>query len=161
MPEVYANGYLVLWTAKNDVKPTSDLGILLSPVVKKIAIANPKTAPYGVAAEDALKYYKIYDKVKDKLVYGENIGQAQQFISSQAADIGFIAKSLVLSDEMKGKGKWVDIESKAYAPIEQGAVILKHGRETNNSSAQKFYDFLYSPQAKSIFKKYGYIVNKK
>jgi len=160
-PEVYAYGSLVLWTTKTDIKPTGDLRALLSHEVKKIAIANPKNAPYGVASEEALKYYKMYEEVKDKLVYGENIGQTQQFISSQAADIGFIAKSLVLSDEMKGKGVWVDVDKKAYAPIAQGAVVLKHGPETNNSPAQKFYHFLYSKEAKSIFKKYGYIVNEK
>jgi len=160
-PEVYAWGSLVLWTMDNKITPTADLKVLYTPGVKKIAIANPKTAPYGVAAEEALKYYKIYDLVKDKLVYGENIGQTQQFIASQAAEIGFIAKSLVLSDEMKGKGKWVDIDKKTYAPIAQGAVVLKHGRETNNTPSQKFYQFLYSPKAKAIFKKYGYIVNEK
>ncbi len=160
-PEAYAKGSLVLWTARNDIKPSQDLTTLLQLGIKKIAIANPKTAPYGVAAEDALKYYNVYDKVKDKLVYGENIAQTQQFIASQAADVGFIAKSLILSDEMKGKGRWVDVDKKAYTPIAQGAVILKHGQEKNRMPAEKFYRFLYSDAAKAIFKKYGYIVSKK
>jgi len=160
-PEVYAYGSLVLWTMSPGIRPLADLKFLSEPAIKKIAVANPKTAPYGVAAEEALKYYKVYDQVKDKLVYGENIGQTQQFIASQAADIGFIAKSLVLADEMKGKGNWIDVDSKAYQPIAQGAVILKHGQQTNNTSAQKFYRFLYSKEARSIFKKYGYIVKEK
>ncbi len=79
--------------------------------------------------------------MKDKLVYGENIGQTQQFIASKAAEIGFVAKSLVLSDEMKGQGKWARYDKKAYTPIAQGAVILKHGKETNNAPAQNFITF--------------------
>jgi len=158
-PKPYATGQLVLWTTKMDLKLNGDLKILLLAAVKKIAIANPKTAPYGIAAIEALNYYKIYDEVKDKLVFGESIGQTQQFIATQAAEVGFIAKSLVLADELKGQGQWVDVDKKAYSPITQGAVILKHGKETNDNPAQKFYQFLYSAKAKSVFKKYGYIVN--
>lgn len=157
-PKPYATGQLVLWTAKSDLILASDLKILLSATIKKIAIANPKTAPYGVAAEEVLKYYKIYDKIKDKLVYGENIGQTEQFIETQAAEIGFIAKSLVLTDQLKGKGNWVDIDPKAYSPITQGAVILKHGKETNSVATRKFYEYLYSSKAKPVFKKNGYII---
>jgi molybdate transport system substrate-binding protein len=158
-PRPYATGLLVLWTAGAEIKPTADLNVLYSTAVKKIAVANPKTAPYGVAAEEALKYYHAYDRVKDKLVYGESIGQTQQFIATQAADIGFIAKSQVLAGEMKGKGRWVDIDPKAYQHITQGAVILKHGEQTNEEYAQRFYTFLYSATAKTVFKKYGYIVS--
>jgi len=158
-PRVYAKGLLVLWTTSNDIKPTKDLKVLLSAGVKKIAIANPKTAPYGAAAEDILKHYNIYDQVKDKLVFGESISQTNQFIASQSADIGFTAKSVVLSDEMKGKGKWNDLDTKAYAPIAQAAVILKHGAETNKDASEKFYNYLYSKAAKEIFKQFGYIVD--
>jgi molybdate transport system substrate-binding protein len=156
-PKIYANGLLVMWTARNDNKPS--LNELLAAEIKKIAIANPKTAPYGVAAEETLKYYKLYDQVKDKLVYGESIAQTNQFITSLSADIGFTAKSVVLADEMKGKGSWIDIDRKSYSPIAQAAVILKYGKETNADASQKFYDYLYSKNAKVIFKKYGYIVN--
>ncbi|QEC68072.1 molybdate ABC transporter substrate-binding protein [Panacibacter ginsenosidivorans] len=158
-PRVYAKGVLVLWTTTPGIVPSKDLKVLLTGNVKKIAIANPKTAPYGVAAEAILKHYNIYDKVKDKLVFGENITQTNQFISSQAADIGFTAKSVVLSDEMKGKGRWIDLDINTYAPIEQAAVILKHGAETNKDASEKFYSYLYSKTAKDIFKQFGYIVN--
>jgi molybdate transport system substrate-binding protein len=158
-PKVYAIGQLVLWTSKPGLKPTADLKQLLSPAIKKIAVANPKTAPYGVAAEETLKYYKLYDGLKDKLVYGESIGQTQQFIETQAADIGFIAKSQVLAAEMKGRGAWVEIPGNAYTPIRQGAVILKHGKDTNNAAAGTFYAYIFSDAAQQIFKKFGYIVN--
>ena len=157
-PRVYASGSLVLWTGRSDIKPSSDLQLLSGDNIKKIALANPKTAPYGVAAEEALKYYKLYDKIQGKLVYGESISQTTQFISTQAADIGFTAKSVVLADEMQGKGTWVAIDSKAYNPISQAAVILKHGEENNKEPAEKFYKFLYSNSAKEIYKKFGYIV---
>ena len=133
--------------------------LTVSDNVKKIAVANPKTAPYGVAAEQILKHYNIYDQVKDKLVFGESITQTNQFILSQSADIGFTAKSVVLSSEMKDKGKWVDLDLKAYSPIEQAAVILKHGTETNKASSEKFYNYLYSKTAEDIFKKFGYLIN--
>jgi molybdate transport system substrate-binding protein len=157
-PKVYANGLLVLWTARTDLKPAADLKLLLTDDIKKIAIANPKTAPYGVAAVQAMKYYKLYDTLQSKLVLGESIAQTNQFISSSAADIGFTAKSVVLSDEMKGKGSWVDVDPKAYSPIAQAAVVLKHGKDTNADAAQKFYNYLYSAEAKAILKQYGYIV---
>ncbi len=160
-PQIYAKGILVLWTARTGIQPTADLSILLKKEVQKVAIANPKTAPYGLAALEALRYFRIYDGVKAKLVYGENIGQTEQFVATQAADIGFIAKSLVLSDEMKGKGTYVEVDNQAYRPIEQGVVVLKHGKDTKDKAAQKFYKFLFSAKAKAIFRKYGYIVNDK
>lgn len=157
-PKVYAKGVLVLWTNRTDIHPTKDLKVLLTPAVKKIALANPKTAPYGAAAEDILKHYKIYDQVKGKLVFGESITQTNQFIASQSADIGFTSKSVVLSDEMKRKGRWIDLDINTYTPIEQAAVILKHGSETNKDASEKFYNYLYSKTAKDIFKQFGYIV---
>ena len=157
-PKVYAKGLLVLWTIRTDVKPSSDLQFLSGDNIKKIALANPKTAPYGQAAEETLKHYKLYDQVKNKLVYGESISQTNQFILTQSADVGFTAKSVVLSDEMKDKGRWIDVDSKAYNPISQAAVVLTHGEENTKEAAEKFYNFLYSSSAKEIYKKFGYIV---
>ncbi len=157
-PKVYANGVLVLWTARNDLKPEVSLQLLLMDNVKKIAIANPKTAPYGIAAEEALKHYNLYNTLQKKLVYGESITQTNQFIMSQSADIGFTAKSAVLSDEMRGQGSWVEVAHNAYSPIEQAAVMLKHGAETNKEASEKFYSYLYSSEAKKVYKKFGYIV---
>jgi molybdate transport system substrate-binding protein len=157
-PKVYAQGLLVLWSAKSNVQPKADLKLLLNDEIKHIAIANPKTAPYGAAAEFILKKYNLYDKISSKLVTGESITQASQFIATQAADIGFTAKSIVISDEIKDKGKWVELNQKDYPPIKQAAVLLKYGQQNHAAEAKKFYDFLYSAKAKSIYKKFGYIV---
>ena len=157
-PKVYAQGLLVLWSARSHVEPTADMKLLLNDDIKHIAIANPKTAPYGAAAEFILKKYNLYDKIASKLVTGESITQTSQFIATQAADIGFTAKSIVISDEMKDKGKWVELNPKDYPPIKQAAVLLKYGQQNHAFAAKKFYGFLYSAPAKAIYKKYGYIV---
>lgn len=157
-PKVYAQGLLVLWSVKPGIQPSKDLKFLLGTTIKSIAIANPKTAPYGSAAEFILKKYALYDKVSSKLVTGESISQTSQFIATQNADIGFTAKSIVISTEMKGKGKWVELTAGDYPPIEQSAVLLTHARQSNEAAARKFYTFLYSEKAKAIYNKLGYIV---
>lgn len=157
-PKVYAQGLLVLWSAKPAVQPARDLKLLVGPAIKSIAIANPKTAPYGSAAESILKKYKLYDIVSTKLVTGESISQTSQFIATQNADIGFTAKAIVISGEMKGKGKWVELNTQDYPPIEQAAALLKHAQQNSEAEAKKFYTFLYSAKAKAIYKKFGYIV---
>lgn len=156
-PKVYANGVLVLWTARNDIKLTGDLSFLLQNKIKKIAIANPKTAPYGIAAEEVLKRYNLYEKINNKLVFGESITQTNQFILTRSADVGFTAKSVVLAKATKEKGVWMELDKKTYTPITQSAIILKHGAETNKASSEKFYNYLYSNSAKAIFRQFGYI----
>jgi len=157
-PKVYAQGVLVLWTAKPAIQPAKDLKLLADVNIKSIAIANPKTAPYGHAAESILKKYGLYDKISSKLVSGESITQTSQFIATQNADLGFTAKSIVISNEMKGKGKWVELNTSDYPPIEQSAALLKYAKQNIEAEAKKFYDFLYSAKAKAIYKKFGYIV---
>jgi len=156
--KVYAQGLLVLWSTKPGIQPAADLKLLLNDAIHHIAIAKPATAPYGAAAEFILKKYNLYDKISSKLVTGESITQTSQFIATQAADIGFTAKAIVISDEMKGKGKWIELKQKDYPPIKQAAVLLKYAQENNAAAAKKFYDFLFSSKAKTIFKKFGYIV---
>jgi molybdate transport system substrate-binding protein len=153
-PKIYAYGSLVLWSL--NIEDGLIMNSLVAANVKSIAIANPKLAPYGVAAIDVMKYYKLYDKVEKKLVYGESISQVNQYITSKTADVGFTAKSVVMSPEMQGKGRWIDIDKKAYAPIEQGAVLLKKSTERNKAGAEEFYNYIYSAKAQSILKKYGY-----
>jgi molybdate transport system substrate-binding protein len=157
-PKVYAEGLLVLWTVKPNLQPATDLKLLLSGNVRHIALANPKTAPYGAAAEFILKKYNLYNEVSSKFVTGESITQTSQFIATKAADIGFTAKSIVVSDEMKGKGKYVELNQNDYPPISQAAVLLKYAEQNNPVEAKKFYDFLYSAKAKAIYKKFGYII---
>ncbi|MDN0076518.1 molybdate ABC transporter substrate-binding protein [Crenobacter sp. SG2303] len=154
-PKPYAYGTLVLWSTKGvDLKNWQKT--LLSPSVNKVAVANPKTAPYGREAMRALAHYKLTEALTPKLVYGESIAQASQYIASGVADAGFTAKSVVIAPEMKGQGQWVEVPKAAYEPIAQGAVVLKHGQETAAQASKKFYDFLFSGKARSIFERNGY-----
>lgn len=154
-PKIYAYGALVLWTMKN-LDLTQWQSLLQSPQINKIAVANPKTAPYGREAVKLLKYFQIEQQVTDRMVFGESISQTNQYIFSGAVDIGFTAKSVVMSEEMKGKGRWIDMPANAYAPIAQGVVILKHGQQRAPQLARQFYDFLSSPKAKAILQNNGY-----
>lgn len=158
-PKVYAKGSLVIWTMKKGITFDKRLKTLLGKSINKIAIANPITAPYGAATVEALKYFGIYKQVKDKLIYGESIAPTNQFIYSKAADAGFTAKSVVLSPQMEGKGKWMEIESDSYKCIDQGCVILKYGYNNQKDESIKFYNFLFSKKAKNILSKFGYKIN--
>ena len=156
-PRIYAYGTLVLWTM-NNVDLSKGIKTVSDPVVRKIAIASPNTAPYGRQAVNALKHYNLYGQVHKKLVYGGSIAQTNQFITSKAADLGFTAKSVVLAPNMKDKGKWIEVDKSAYEPIAQGVVILKHAQRRDIEEAKKFYDFLFSKVAQDIFQKYGYVL---
>lgn len=150
-PQVYAKGKLILFSYKD--RELKDLEVLKE--VKKIAIANPKTAPYGKAAKEVLENSKLYKRIKDKLVYAENISQTVQYVMT-AADLGFIAKSSIYSPKMKKfkeQKSFIDIDSTLYTPIKQGAALLSNSKESTF-----FYKFLFSHEAKNILKKYGYIV---
>lgn len=154
-PKAYAYGTLVLWTQK-DIDLSKGVAGLIDKNVGKIAIANPKVAPFGKQSLKAIEFYKVLAEIEPKLVYGESITQVSQYVDSKAADVGFSAKSIVLAPEMVGKGKWVDIPAESYEPIAQGVVILKHGAETNGEAARKFYGFVQSAKAREIFAKNGY-----
>lgn len=155
-PRVYAYGSLVLWTMKKGIHFRKNFAELLNDHIQKIALANPRTAPYGVATVEALKYFKIYNKVKSKLIYGESIAPTNQYIISGAADIGFTAKSVVMSPVMKGKGHWTGINPSAYQPIKQGCVILTYGYRNHRKASETFYHFMFSKKARLILKKFGY-----
>ncbi|NNE03361.1 MAG: molybdate ABC transporter substrate-binding protein [Eudoraea sp.] len=154
-PKVYAYGQLVLWTMNDTLQLSLDQLTLNQ--IRHIAIANPKTAPYGRAAIEVLKRHTLVASVSEKLVYGESIAQTNQFITSGAAEIGFTSKSVVVSNEMKGKGKWVVINNNDYSPIKQGVVLLNN-RKIKNPVAQKFYDFLFTEEGKNILQNFGYSV---
>lgn len=156
VPKIYAQGELVLWTTRYDINLSQNLQLLLSNNIKSIAIANPSTAPYGSAAQFILKKYNLYEKVASKLVTGESITQTSQFIATGAADIGFTAKSIVLSDAMKRKGKWIELNMHDYPPIRQAAVLLKYSQKNNYNEAKAFYDFLFLAKVKEIYKMFGY-----
>ncbi|HJW54765.1 MAG TPA: molybdate ABC transporter substrate-binding protein [Burkholderiaceae bacterium] len=156
-PKPYAYGTLVLWTMK-PVTLSAWQMLLSSAAIDKIALANPQTAPYGREAMKVLTYYKLDTALKTKLVFGESISQTNQYIHSRAADIGFTAKSVVVSPALKGQGKWIELPKDSYTPIAQGAVILRHGQQNNPDLARQFHDFLYSPKARAIYERNGYLL---
>lgn len=156
-PKPYAYGILVLWTAK-DLDLANWKALLADPRVEKIAVPNPKTAPYGREAMKLLAHLKLDETLKAKLVYAESIGQSASYVQTRVVDVGFNAKSVAASKEMQGKGKWMEIREAPVEPIAQGAVILKHGQETSPAAAKKFFDFLYSPKARAIFAAHGYLL---
>lgn len=154
-PRVYAFGNLVLWTMKK-INFKNDIQILKQPSIKTIAIANPGTAPYGVAAIQALKNTEILNVVKNKIVYGESIAQVGSYVLSGVTDVAFTAKSVVESPKLKNKGTWIEVPDNLYQPIAQGVVVLKNAKVRNFKVASAFYSFLFSSQAKAIFKSFGY-----
>ncbi len=156
-PIVYAEGSLVMLSVKKQ-DFSKGLNLLLDKKIKTVAIANPKTAPYGIVAREALKNVKIYETLKSKFVYGESISQTVAYTNT-AADIGLIAKSALYSSKMsryKRGINWVEVNPKYYTPIEQGVVLLKDAKDS--SEAKAFYDFLQSEKAKKIFIDFGYVV---
>jgi molybdate transport system substrate-binding protein len=156
-PTVYAQGVLVLWTLQ-PLDMTQGMRVLANPAVKKVAMANPKLAPYGLEAMRALDYFKLRAAVEPKLIYGESIGQVNQYIDTQAVEIGFTAKSVVLAPQMLGHGKWIEVPRESYQPISQGIVMLKHGADTNAAAAKKFLEFMASAKARGILEKFGYVL---
>ncbi len=148
----YAFGRLVMWSSETDL--SKGLNSVLLPTVKRIAIANPTGAPYGEAADAVLKKYGLYDKVANKIVWGENISQTAQFAFSGNAEIGFIALSLALAPQMKGKGKYYVIPASMSAPIEQSCVLVK-GWERNGEAA-RFMQYVLSAKCNAIWEEYGY-----
>ena len=152
----YAVGRIVVWVPKSSQLDVEKLGmgVLLDPSIKRIAIANPKHAPYGRAAVAAMEHFKVYDHVKEKLVLGENISQAAQFVESGASDVGVVALSLALAPAMKAMGKYSDIPSDAHPPLEQGAVILKASK--NQDAAKLFLEFVKGARGQEIMRRYGF-----
>jgi molybdate transport system substrate-binding protein len=150
--KTYAFGKLVIWS--NTVDVSKGPVILTDKSIHRIAIAKPEVAPYGERAIQCLKFYHLFDKVKDKIVYADNIAQAAQYAQTGNAEVGFLALSLAISPEMKGT--YYVLDTKSYKPIEQAMVQLKSAQ--NNPEAVKFMNFLLSADCKPIFEKYGFIV---
>lgn len=151
----YALGEIVIWTPTNSPMNVAKdkWNALLDARIQKIAIANPSLAPYGRAAVAALQKAGIYERVKSRLVYGENISQAAEFVQSGNAQAGIIAHSLALSPGMKDGNVW-EIPADAYPPIEQGTVVLKSAR--NKTAALEFLNFVKSTAGRAILAKYGF-----
>lgn len=151
----YAVGRIVLWSnSMNAAKMT--LARLTDPKIAKIAIANPKHAPYGNRAEEALQSAGLWEKLQSKLVFGENVAQAAQFVLTGNAQVGFIALSLAVSPELAKKGDYFLIPDTLHKPLEQGFVITKHG--TDKPLAKKFADYMSSKETRGIMTKYGFVL---
>lgn len=152
-PVVYALGSLIICSNQNlDLSHWEQL--LQSNSIKKIAIANPATAPYGKAAKEVLERKNLMQKIQSKLVYGESISQVNTYISTGVVEIGFTTEALISDAANKQKLYWKKINIADYQPIEQGMVILKHA--ANNPQARQFFKYMQSASAKNILKKYGY-----
>jgi molybdate transport system substrate-binding protein len=151
----YATGRIVIWAPENSPFDVSESGwkALLDERVKKIAIANPEHAPYGRAAVAAMQKAGIYDQVKSKLVFGENISQAAQFVQSGNAQAGILALSLAVSDAMKDGKRW-DIPEDLHPPIEQAAIVMKNAK--NKEAARAFLEFVKSDTGRAKLLKYGF-----
>lgn len=152
----YAIGKLVLFASKDSPLDLKGLGMraLIDPSVHKIAIANPQHAPYGRAAMAAMKRAGLYPRIAQKLVLGENVSQAAQFVLSGNAQIGIVPLSLALAPGMAGASKYWELPDGSYPPIEQAVVILKGVKE--RPAAEKFLDFVKSPDAAAILRGYGF-----
>ena len=154
----YAVGHLVLWAPyASKLDPQSlKMNLLVQPSVKKIAIANPEHAPYGRAAMAALEHFGLTAKLADKLVLGENVSQAAQFVQSGNAQAGLIPLSLALSPAMKRAGTYWEVPPDSYPAIEQVVGMLSSSK--HKEAAQAFIDFLGSPEGATVLQQYGFSV---
>jgi molybdate transport system substrate-binding protein len=152
----YATGRLVLWTRKESgIGVTRGLSILKDPRVRRIAVANARLAPYGRAAEAALRRENLYDAVRDKLVIGDNISQTAQLVDSGNADVGIIALSLALGPTLRASGHYFEIPESAHPPIEQAAVVLAASK--NKDLANELLAYLKRPEVARLLHQFGFM----
>ena len=149
----YALGRLAIWSASLDAR-TMTLASLADPKITRVAIANPRHAPYGQRAEEALRAAGVWDQVEPKLVYGENIAQTAQFVQSGNAQVGLIAQALAISPELASRGGHVLVPDTLHQPLEQGFVITR--RAAGNALARRFADHVGSPAARAVMARYGF-----
>lgn len=155
----YATGRIVLWIRnESTIDLRRGLAVLADPGVRRVAIANPDHAPYGRAAVAALHHAGVDDRVQAKLVRGENISQAAQFVQSGNADAGILALSLALAPALKASGRYVEIPDAFYPPIEQAAVVLAASKQ--QALARQFVDFLKQPESARTLQTFGFDVAK-
>jgi molybdate transport system substrate-binding protein len=154
----YAVGRLVLWVPNNSHLDLDHQGMraLLDRSVRKIAISNPQHAPYGRAAVAALRSYRLYDQIANRLVLGENVGQAAQFAESGNAQVGIIALSHALAPSVRPLGRYWTVPTDSYPALEQGAVILSKSK--NYALAVQFLKYLDSSESQAIFRQFGFVV---
>jgi molybdate transport system substrate-binding protein len=151
----YAFGRIVLWSASLDATKMS-MASLTDPKITRIAIANPKHAPYGKRAEEALRASGLWEKLEPKLVYGENIAHTAQFVQTGNAQVGIIALSLAVNNELANRGGYWLIPDNLHKPLEQGYIITK--RAESNALAKRFADYMGSKPARAVMTKYGFVL---
>jgi len=155
--QLYAIGKIVLWIPKKSAFDSQKgLNVVLSPELKKLAIANPKHAPYGRAAEESLRYYGLLDKIQGKLVFGENISQTAQFVLTGAADAAIIALSLAISPGMANSGSYWIISTESYGRLEQVYTVLQRGK--GKPSVKTFLEFVQGKKGKKTLSDFGFIL---
>jgi molybdate transport system substrate-binding protein len=148
----YAIGRLVLWSPQPNLVKGEE--ILRSKNFKRLAIANPKTAPYGVAAMQVMQKLELWESLQPQIVMGESLGQTMGFIESGNAQLGFVALSQVLDPKIKGQGSRWDVPNNLHESIKQDAILLTKGKD--NAAAKALLEFMSGPQAKTIIERYGY-----
>jgi molybdate transport system substrate-binding protein len=149
----YAIGRIVLWSGSRDASRMT-LESLADPTLTRIAIANPKHAPYGKRAEEALRASGLWEKVQPKLVYGETVVQATQFVQTGNAQVGIIALSLATNPELSKKGRYWLVPENLHEPLEQGFIITQHGE--GKALAKGFADYMNSKPVRAVMTKYGF-----
>ncbi len=147
---IYARGRITLWTTNDSTLRLAGIADLARPEVQRIAIANPDHAPYGLAARQALESAGIWERVKPKLVYGDNIRQTLQYAETGNVDVALVALSL----SQQSKGRWTLIPENLHKPIDQGLAVLKTTR--NETGARAFANFVTGPRGREILTKYGF-----
>lgn len=158
---LYAIGRIVVWAPATSPVDVEKLGSqsLLAPSVKRIAIANPRHAPYGLAAVAAMKSLEVFERAEPLLVHGENVAQTAQFVQSGAADIGIIALSLALAPAMTDEGRYWQIPLDAYPRMDQGGIILAGTMDP--AAARSFRDFVLSDHGRAVLERYGFSIPEK
>jgi molybdate transport system substrate-binding protein len=153
---LYGVGYIVVWVPLSSSLDVEALGMqaLLSPDARRIAIANPRHAPYGRAAEAAMKSLGVYEQVKDRLVLGDTVLQAAQFVESGSADIAIISRSHALAPPFRDKGRFWQVPTEAYPRRVQGGVILSWAQD--RFAAETLRDYVLSPEGRTILSRYGF-----
>jgi molybdate transport system substrate-binding protein len=152
----YAVGRLVLWVPKDSPLDVEHKGmdVLLDPSAKKIAMANPEHAPYGRAAAAALKHYGLYEKVTDRLVLGENVSQAAQFVESGNAQAGFVALAHAVAPTTAGKGRYWMVPVEAYPQLDQGVILIS--RSPHQPDAAAFLEYVKTAEVAAVLRRYGF-----
>lgn len=152
---VYAIGRLVLWTRHDSgVDISAGLASLADPRVRRIAIANPRHAPYGRAAAAALRRQGIYEAVASRLVLGENVAQTAQFVQSGNADAGIISRALTPAPALRAAGRFVEVPASLHPPVEQGALVLAGARDPG--AARRFVQFLMRAETRRYLADAGF-----